>query len=59
MWVYSPLADREKSSEGLQVQFPQASIVSVDTDIATQSRTAQICDRFVRVKKRLTHLINS
>ena len=32
-------------SEVLQVQFPQARFVSVDTDAATQSRTAHSCDR--------------
>jgi hypothetical protein len=33
-------------SEVLQVQFPQASFVSVDIDVATQSRTAHSCDRY-------------
>lgn len=33
-------------SEVLQVQFPQARFVSVDTDVATQSRTAHSCDRY-------------
>jgi len=32
-------------SEVWQGQFPQASFVSVDTDVATQSRTAHSCDR--------------
>lgn len=31
--------------EVLQVQFPQASLVSVDTDVTTQSRTTHSCER--------------
>ncbi len=38
-------------SEVLQVQFPQASFVSVDTDVATQSRTAHSCDRYLQAVK--------
>jgi len=33
-------------SEVLQVQFPQARFVTVDTDVATQSRTAHSIDRY-------------
>jgi hypothetical protein len=33
-------------SEVLQVQFPQASFVSGDTDVATQSRTTHSRDRW-------------
>jgi len=42
-------------SEVLQVQFSQASFVSVDTDVATKSRTAHSCDRYVSagVKKKI------
>jgi len=32
-------------SEVLQVQFPHSRFVSVDTDVATQSRTAHSCNR--------------
>jgi hypothetical protein len=35
-------------SEVFQVQFPQASFVSVDTDVATQSRTAHSCKRYLQ-----------
>jgi hypothetical protein len=38
-------------SEVLQVQFPQARLVSVDSDVATQSRTAHSCDRCVQLKE--------
>ncbi len=44
-------------SEVLQVQFPLASFVSVDTDVATQSRTAHSCDRYVPLAKKLNALI--
>ena len=37
--------------EVLQVQFPQANFVSVDTDVATQSRTAHSCDRSLLLYK--------
>jgi hypothetical protein len=36
-------------SEVLQVPFPQARFVSIDTDVATQSRTAHSCDRYVGI----------
>jgi hypothetical protein len=35
-----------RGSEVSQVQFPQARFVSVDRDVATQSRTAHSCDRY-------------
>jgi hypothetical protein len=37
-------------SEVLQVQFPQASFVTGDRDVATQSRTAHRCDRYVQAQ---------
>jgi len=38
-------------SEVLQVQFSQASFVSVDTDVATKSRTAHSCDRLCATQR--------
>jgi hypothetical protein len=44
-------------SEVLHVLFPQARFVTVDTDVATQSRTAHSCERFPEsLKKYLLHL---
>jgi hypothetical protein len=35
----------------LQVQYPQASFVWVDSDVDTQSRTAHSCHRYVAFNK--------
>jgi len=40
-------------SEVLQVQFSQASFVSVDTDVATKSRTAHSCDRYRKYEQKI------
>ena len=42
----------------LRVQFPQARVVSVDTDVAMQSRTAHSCDRYGQFLRKKTMTYN-